>query len=77
MEGLRVKDKKLERLWGQEGLQMVRRHKKRQLLYHQNNSIIRLQPTNSDQIWAIVFVHDKLSNGRSFKMLTVLDKYMR
>ena len=26
-------------------------------------------------MWAIDFVHDKLSNGRSYKMLTVLDEY--
>jgi transposase InsO family protein len=30
-----------------------------------------------NHIWAIDFVHDKLSNGRSYKMLTVLDEYTR
>ena len=28
-------------------------------------------------MWAIDFVHDKLSNGRSYKMLTVLDEFTR
>ena len=77
MEGWRVNHKKMERLWGQEGLQLPHRHKKRRRLYHQNSSVIRLRPTHSNHIWAIDFVHDKLSNGRSYKMLTVLDEYTR
>ena len=28
-------------------------------------------------IWSVDFVHDKLSNGRSYKILTVLDEYTR
>jgi len=28
-------------------------------------------------VWSIDFVHDKLSNGRTYKMLTVLDEYTR
>ena len=28
-------------------------------------------------MWSIDFVHDKLSNGRPYKMLTVLDEYTR
>ena len=31
----------------------------------------------ANHIWSIDFVHDKLSNGRSYKMLTVLDEYTR
>ena len=27
--------------------------------------------------WSIDFVHDKLTNGRSYKMLTVIDEYTR
>ena len=34
-------------------------------------------PTHANHIWAIDFVLDKLSNGRSYKMLTVLDEYTR
>ena len=77
MEGWRVNHKKMERLWGQEGLQLPHRHKKRRRLYHQNSSVIRLRPTQPNHIWAIDFVHDKLGNGRSYKMLTVLDECTR
>jgi putative transposase len=77
IEGWRVNHKRIERLWGEEGLQLPRRHKKRKRLYHKDSSIIRLRPTHPNHIWAIDFVHDKLSNGRSYKMFTVLDEYTR
>ena len=32
---------------------------------------------HANHVWAIDFVHDKLSNGRSYKMLTVLDEFTR
>ncbi|WP_133117374.1 IS3 family transposase, partial [Paramylibacter kogurei] len=77
MEGWRINHKKIERLWREEGLKLPERHRKRKRLYHKDTSIIRLRPTHSNHVWAIDFVHDKLSNGRSYKMLTVLDEYTR
>ena len=32
--------------------------------------------TRENRIWAINFVHVRLSNGRSYKMLTILDEYI-
>jgi len=77
MEGWAVNHKKVERLWREEGLQLPRRHKKRKRLYHKDSSVIRLRPQYPGHIWSVDFVHDKLSNGRSYKMLTVLDEYTR
>ena len=51
--------------------------KKGRWLYHKDSSIIRLRSTSPNHIWAIDVVHDKLSNGRPDKMLTVLDEYSR
>ena len=56
---------------------MPHRHKKRKRLYHKDGSVIRLRPQYPGHIWSVDFVHDKLSNGRSYKMLTVLDEYTR
>ena len=66
-----------ERLWREEGLQIPQRHRKRKRLYHKDSSVIRLRPRYQNHIWSIDFVHDKLANGRSYKMLTVLDEYSR
>ena len=77
IEGWKVNHKKVERIWREEGLQLPQRHKKRRRLYHKDSSIIRLRPTHPNHVWSIDFVHDKLCNGRSYKMLTVLDEYTR
>ena len=76
-EGWAINHKKVERIWREEGLQLPHRHKRRRRLYHHDASIIRLRPLYPNHIWSIDFVHDKLSNGRSYKMLTVLDEYTR
>lgn len=77
LEGWVVNHKKVERLWREEGLQLPKRHKKRKRLYHKDSSIIRLRPQYRNHIWSVDFVHDKLSSGRPYKMLTVLDEYTR
>ena len=77
IEGWQVNHKKVERLWREEGLQIPQRHKKRKRLYHKDSSVIRLRPRYQNHIWSIDFVHDKLANGRPYKMLTVLDEYTR
>ena len=77
MEGRPVNHKKVERLWREEGLQLPQRHKRKKRLYHKDSSVIRLRPKYPNHIWSIDFIHDKLSNGRSYKMLAVLDEYTR
>ena len=77
IEGWEVNHKRIERLWREEGLQLPQRHKKRRRLYHKNSSVIRLRPLYPNHVWSIDFVHDKLSNGKPYKMLTVLDEYTR
>jgi len=77
IEGRQVNHKKVERLWREEGLQIPQRHRKRKRLYHKDSSVIRLRPRYQNHIWSIDFVHDKLANGRPYKMLTVLDEYTR
>ena len=72
IEGWKVNHKKVERIWREEGLQLPQRHKKRRRLYHKDSSIIRLRPTHPNHVWSIDFLHDKLGNGRSYKMLTCL-----
>ena len=77
IDGWKVNHNRIERLWREEGLQLPQRHKKRKRLYHKNSSVIRLRPHHQNHIWSIDFVHDKLTNGRGYKMLTVIDEYTR
>ncbi len=77
IEGWHVNHKKVERLWREEGLQIPQRYRKWKRLYHKDSSVIRLRPKYQNHIWSIDFVHDKLANGRPYKMLTILDEYTR
>ena len=77
IEGWTVNHKKVERLWREEGLQLPQRHKKRKRLYHKDSSVIRLRAQHPNHVWSVDFVHDKLSSGRRYKMLTVIDEYTR
>lgn len=77
VEGWVINHKRVERIWREEGLQLPNRHKRRKRLYHHDASVIRLRPRYPNHIWSIDFVHDTLSNGRPYKMLTVLDEYTR
>jgi putative transposase len=76
-EGWTVNHKKVERIWREEGLQLPQRHRRRKRLYHHDASVIRLRPQYPNHVWSIDVVHDRLSNGRPYKMLTVLDEYTR
>jgi transposase InsO family protein len=77
IEGRNVNHKKVERLWREEGLQLPMRHKKRKRLYHKDSSVIRLRPRYENHIWSVDFVHDRLSNGNPYRLLTVIDEYTR
>ena len=77
IEGWDINHKRVERIWREEGLQLPKRHKKRKRLYHKDSSVIRLRPKYSGHIWSVDFVHDRLSNGTTYRMLTVLDEYTR
>ena len=77
ISGWKVNHKKVERIWREEGLQLPERHKRKRRLYHKDSSIIRMRPNGTNHVWAVDFVHDKLSNNRPYKMLTVVDEYTR
>ena len=72
-----VNYEKIERLWGEEGPQLPRRHKKHNRLYQEDSSIIRLRPRNPNHIWSVDLVRDKLTNELFYKVFTVLHEYTR
>jgi putative transposase len=77
ISGWKVNNKKVERIWHEEGLQLLERYKRKRRLYNSDSSIILMRPNGPNQVWAVVFVHDKLSYNRPHKMLIVVDEYIR
>jgi putative transposase len=76
-QGWRVNSKRVQRIWRQEGLKVPARQPKRGRLWLNDGSCLRLRPERKDHVWAYDFVVDRTSNGRPFRMLTVVDEYTR
>ena len=76
-EGWTVNHKRVERLWRQEGLKVPKKQPKRQRLWLAEGSCLRLRPTHTDHVWSYDFVADRTSDGRSLRMLTLIDEHSR
>ena len=73
----RLNHKRVERLWRREGLKVPQKQPKRRRLWLNDGSCIRLCPNHRNHVWSYDFVHDRTSDGRKIRMLTVIDEYSR
>ena len=73
-EGWRVNHKRTERLYREEGLALRRkRHRKRAA----GIRVTLPMPTRPNERWSMDFLHDRLADGRRFRVLTMVDDYSR
>ena len=70
-----VNDKRVERIWRQEGLKVPARQPKRGRLWLGDGSCIRLRPERRDHVWAYDFVEERTHDGRKFRTLNVVDEF--
>ena len=76
-EGWKVNHKRVERIWRNEGLKVPQKQCRRGRLWLNDSSCIRLRPEHKDHVWSYDFMVARTSNGRAFRILTVLDEYTR
>ncbi len=76
-EGWRVNHKRVERIWMREGLKVPKKQPKRGRLWLNDGSCIRLRPERKDHVWSYDFVHDRTADGRSIRLLVVIDEFTR
>ncbi len=76
-EGWQVNHKRVERIWRMEGLKVPQKQPKRGRLWLNDGSCVRLRPQHKDHVWSYDFVMARTSNGRSFRILTLIDEYTR
>ena len=76
-EGWQVNHKRVERIWRREGLKVPKKQPKRGRLWLNDGSCLRLRPCWRNHVWAYDFVMARTHEGRSFRMLTVIDEYTR
>jgi len=73
----RVNHKRVERIWRKEGLKMPKKQPKRSRLWLNDGSCIQLRPEYKDHVWSYNFMIDRTADGRSFKILNIIDEYTR
>jgi transposase InsO family protein len=76
-EGWQVNHKRVERIWRREGLKVPKKQPKRGRLWLNDGSCIRLRPQSKDHVWSYDFMTARTADGRSFRILTILDEYTR
>jgi putative transposase len=67
----------VERMWRREGLKVPRRQRPRGRLWLTDGSCIRRRPEHRNQVWSYDFVSGSTSDGRTLRMLTMIDEYTR
>jgi len=72
-----VNHKRVERIWRKEGLKVPQKQPKRGRLWLNDGSCIRLRPEHKDHVWSYDFMSARTSDGRPFRILTILDEYTR
>ncbi|SJM35139.1 hypothetical protein BQ8482_60150 [Mesorhizobium delmotii] len=75
--GWAVNRKRVERIWRREGLKVPQKQPKRGRLWCNETSCIRLRPQHPNHVLSYDFVQDRTHNGRSFRMLNIIDEFTR
>ena len=73
-EGRLVNHKRVYRLYGEEGLAVRRRQRKRLKAAARQPLVL---PTRANQAWTMDFTHDNLASGRKFRTLNLMDGFTR
>jgi putative transposase len=74
-EGHAINDKRVYRLYKLEGLTL-----RAKMPHRKRAAVPRLQrhvPENINDIWSMDFMHDRLADNRSYRLLTIVDIYSR
>lgn len=73
--GWKVNHKRIERLWRQEGLKVVKKQRKRKRL--PDSTRPRQQALYGNHVWSLDFVTERLEDGRPVRIVNVVDEYSR
>jgi transposase InsO family protein len=64
-------------MWRREGLQVPQKQKPRGRLWLNDGSCVRLRPERAKQVWRYDFVSAVTHEGRTLRLLTLLDEFTR
>ena len=75
--GWQVGKDRVQRIWRREGLQVPEKQKPRKRLWFNDGSCVRLRPERANHVWSYDFVSAATHDGRTIRMLTMIDEYTR
>jgi transposase InsO family protein len=76
-EGWDVGKDRVYTMWRHEGLNVPTKQPKRARIWRADGPCLRLRPAYRHHVWSYDFVADRTHDGRPFRMLNMLDEYMR
>ncbi len=72
-----INRKRVQRLWREEGLRVPQRRRKRRRLGESTVPADRLSAERPDHVWALDFQFDQTADGRTLKLLNIVDEFTR
>jgi putative transposase len=68
---------RVERIWRREGLKVPQKQRPRGRLWLNDGSCVRLRPERVKHVWSYDFVSAQTHDGRTLRLLTLIDEYTR
>ncbi|HTV65418.1 MAG TPA: IS3 family transposase [Bryocella sp.] len=75
--GFRAGKDRVQRIWRREGLRVPQKQRPRSRLWLNDGSCVRLRPEHTNHVWSYDFVNAMTHDGRSLRLLTLLDEFSR
>ena len=77
LAGWQVGKDRVQRIWRREGLKVPVRQRPRGRLWLNDGSCIRLRPQHRNHVWSYDFVDAQTHDGRSVRLLVMIDEFTR
>ena len=75
--GWNVGRDRVQQIWRREGLKVPAKQKPRGRLWLNDGSCVRLRPEHENHVWSYDFVSGFTHDGRTLRLLTLIDEYTR
>jgi len=75
--GWEVGKDRVQRIWRREGLKVPQKQRPRARLWLNDGSCVRLRPGRVNHVWSYDFVSAMTHDGRTLRMLTLIDEFTR
>jgi len=76
-EVFRVSNKRVHRIWRQEGLKVPKKTKKKRALGQGANACHRHRATHANHVWSWDFIFDRTESGQTLKWFVIVDEFTR